>query len=336
MTEQNTDKTKQMYANIGKLITSSLKFKDILDGIMLEVKDFFKPQNWSLMRVDKNSDKLFFCITEGIDLDVVKKIKIQMGEGIAGTVAQTGRSIYVPDTTKDSRFSDRVDRISGFTTKSIIAVPMIFRGEVHGVIEIINREDGGSFTPDEHLILKTIADFSAIAFANAAIYEESVSISLTDSLTGLYNHAKLNFYIEKWSNPSSLKRRDKDRGTNIDVIFIDLDNFKEINDTFGHKEGDCVLIHTAERLKKILRSEDLLFRVGGDEFLAIIERKTNDIQDKARRRIEKDLSIINYTSMEQGYTVNFSYGISSGTTDNLSHLIHDADVNMYKNKNSKK
>jgi len=116
---------KQLYANIGKLITSSLELDKVLEGIMEEVKVFFDAENWSLMRLDPNTDELFFVIVQGIDRKAVENIRLGPGEGIAGMVAKRGQSVFVPDTSADPRFSDRVDRATGFRTRSVMAVPLI-------------------------------------------------------------------------------------------------------------------------------------------------------------------------------------------------------------------
>ena len=161
-------KIKKLYSSIGKIITSSLEFGAIQDAVMEEIHLFFDAENWSLMRLDPNTDELFFVIVKGIDAKAVENIRLGRGEGIAGTVARTRKSIFVPDTSRDKRFSDRVDRATGFKTRSLMAVPVIFGDTLYGVIELVNRGSGGLFTEMEHLILQTIADYAAIAFANAA------------------------------------------------------------------------------------------------------------------------------------------------------------------------
>ena len=106
------------------------------------------------MRYDHTSNKLFFVIIEGVNYNKVENINLRLGEGIAGTVVKTGESIFAPDASKDQRFSDKVDKITGFKTESIIAVPIKIKDWVFGVIEIVNRENKEPFTEDEHIILK--------------------------------------------------------------------------------------------------------------------------------------------------------------------------------------
>ena len=168
----NNDKSLQLYINIGKLITSSLDFEKIIEGIMDELNLFFSPDNCSILRLDQNTDELFFVAVKGISLDNLKDIKLKVGEGVAGIVAQTGESMYIEDTAHNEFFSKKIDKISGFHTKSIIAVPIKFRDKIFGVIEIINQQNSSNnkenFSKADSIILESIADFAAIAFANAS------------------------------------------------------------------------------------------------------------------------------------------------------------------------
>ncbi len=327
---------KKLYASIGKLITSSLELNEILEGIMEEVRVFFNAENWSLMRLDPNTSKLFFVIVQGIDGTAVENIRLGLGEGIAGIVAKTGKPIFVPDTSRDNRFSSKVDRVSGFKTRSIMAVPLVFRKQVYGVIELVNRTTGGSFTEDEHLILQTIADFSAISFANANLYEQVLLLGNTDPLTGLYNRAKLDEIIAEAEKAKGPRRRKNDKETCAVVVVIDIDNFKEINDNYGHREGDAVLKELSRLLKARLRTNDCIFRIGGDEFLALIRTSSPDSLEHLEKRVLKSLSGIASFSMNNKYRARFTSGSSSGPLSSLRNLIHHADLAMYENKNALK
>ncbi len=332
----DSENKNRLFANIGKLITSSLELNKILEGIMEEVSLYFNPQNWSLLRYDHTSDLLFFVIFEGLSYNKVESISLKPGEGIAGSVVTTGQSIFVPDTSNDPRFSDKVDKITGFTTESVIAVPIKMKEWVFGVIEIINRENHGQFTEDEHLILQTIADFSAIAFANNLLYEKAISKSEVDNLTGLYNKAKLDEFIKEHAGRDNPHRRGADTHSDIIAVYIDLNDFKEVNDTYGHAEGDEVLRRVSMRLESLFRSDDLAFRIGGDEFLILIQIDENMESSAIISRIEEVLSNLKVTSIKKGYTVTLSFGIKTGRITDIGTLIHDADLNMYEKKKKKK
>lgn len=318
---------KQLYANIGKLVTSSLKQEEIFRGIMDEVRAFFRPQNWSLLRVDETTQELFFVIAEGLDHKLVRQIRLQVGEGVAGHVAQTGQSLYVPDAQQFDKFSRKVDELSGFTTHSLIAVPIRFHDKTYGIIEIVNPDHGGKFTEDEHLILQTIGDFSAIAFANAALYNETLNLAQNDPLTGVYNRNRLNKMIAKW-HPTH-ERREETNKYFLTLALIDLDNFKEINDTLGHQTGDNVLIHITTKLKKMIRSQDSIFRIGGDEFLLAMPTRKEKNTNKLEQRLEQALKRLQGQTNQEDPPYSFSFGIKSGQATQFEKLFHNVDQKMY-------
>ncbi|MCX8124859.1 MAG: sensor domain-containing diguanylate cyclase [Spirochaetes bacterium] len=314
-------KVKQLYANVGKLIVSSLELEHILEGIMEEVHTYFAPQNWSLLRYDPNSEELYFVISHGIDFDSVKNIRLKKGEGVAGYVVETRKPVFVPDTSIDNRFSDKIDRITGFSTKSVMAVPMIFRDTLYGVIELINRAQGGIFSSDDYLVLQTIADFSAIAFANSLLYEKATTLASIDPLTGLYNVRKLNELTKIWSKEEPVRREDT---TNIvAVLLFDIKGLNDINNIGGHKEGDRILKQVSRLLKASLREHDITFRTGGDEFLAIINCDNYfDLKSLVERIIQKlhTITLPDHPHLR----IQVSHGLSIGTRNRLSQLIEEA------------
>jgi diguanylate cyclase (GGDEF)-like protein len=325
----------ELYTKVGKLITSSLHVNEVLEGLMEEIHTYFQAENWSLMRLDPNTGELFFVIAKGIDARAVEHIRLVPGEGIAGKVARTGEPIFVADASGDPRFTDRVDRASGFVTRSVMAVPVKFRGAVYGVIELINRNTGGIFSEFELLVLQSIADFTAIAFANAAVYEKAIMLGNTDPLTGLMNRVKLDQVIQDAERETGGHRRRRNEFAYAVAAMIDIDRFKEINDDYGHREGDNVLRETSRRLREVTREGDLVFRIGGDEFLVLIVDDSRDYLATLEERLVADLGSLSSFTMEEGGEVRFSFGTCMGEMTRLSDLIHEADLAMYKNKENR-
>lgn len=322
-----------LYMSIGKLITSSLDVTRVLEGIMEEIRIYFDAANWSLMRLDPVTEELFFVIVKGIDSRAVENIRISPGEGIAGLVVKTGESVFVPDTSIDRHFTGRVDLISGFTTKSVIAVPIKYHGKIYGVIELINRNTGGIFCDFEHMILKSIADYSGIAFANAILYERAVTLGITDPLTGLLNRIRLDEVISESVRLNHPNERRSNEYYYAIAAVIDINSFKDINDEYGHREGDDVLRETSERLRRVARASDMIFRTGGDEFLILILESTKTYLEQVGRRLHSELEVLSRFTMASGCRVTFSYGISAGKLSRITELMHSADLLMYKRKN---
>ncbi|ASV12088.1 diguanylate cyclase [Leptospira santarosai] len=315
----------QLYSSIGKIITASLEQQEVLDAVMEEVRLFLSPENWSLMRYDENSGELFFLIAEGLELERIKNIRLKSGEGIAGSVVQTKSSIFVENVRNDPRFSRKVDEKSGFETKTIIAVPMVFRGQVYGVIELVNRFDGSSFTPEDLVILQTIADFTAISLAHSNQFEETKALAFRDALTGVFNRNKLNHLKKEWSD----RRMDDHVAL---VALLDLNDFKLINDTYGHKTGDQVLCHFANILRYVIRGTDKIFRIGGDEFLILFQNENKEKLLQTQNRFREAMSILLRKCKENNPPFYFTWGMSVGSLRKLDELIHEADLSMYASK----
>jgi diguanylate cyclase (GGDEF)-like protein len=322
----------KLYTEIAKLITSSLEVSEIIDAIMLEVKNFFQPQNWSLLRLDITSNKLFFIVADGIDQEVVRHIHLDVGEGIAGYVAETAKSKIVHNVDNDSSFSPLIDKLTGFKTVSVIAVPIVFQNQVLGVIELINTVDARSFTDDDLIILETIADFSAIALTNAMRYEYMSSLAISDPLTGLYNRARLNKLLSTSSHPGTRMGKEG-ADSRIIVVCVDVNNMKYVNDNFGHRAGDEVLVKTANHIQACCLHKDLAFRTGGDEFLLLIINYDKHSEEAKLSHLRKQLEDCSKPAMRnQG----FSFGMVAGCVRDLEQLLADADADMYKNKQMNK
>jgi len=321
--ELDFDKIKHLFAGISKLITTVQNIDEVLSKIMDEVELFFNPTNWSLLRLDDATNELFFEIVKGIDSTKVKEIHLKLGEGIAGKVAKTGETVLVEDVSKSKEFSSKVDKASGFVTKSIVAVPIVFGDRIFGVIQLINKTDGSNFSERDLFVLETIGKFSGIAFVNAMYYEELVNIAQRDPLTGLYNRSKLEKVLRAWKG---------DMKNYATAVLIDLNDFKIINDTHGHKAGDHLLRDTAQYLTSYLNPGDLLFRLGGDEFLILAEST-----DKTREAVEADLKQkMEIASTGISHSGGCSFGLCTGIRADGDRLISEADVNMYSNKKEMK
>jgi len=311
----------KLFTEIAKLITSSLDIQVVIEAIMEQVQIFFKPQNWSLLRIDEETKELYFVVAEGLDVKQVADIRLKIGEGIAGYVAASGKSKFVANARLDPHFSPMVDQLSGFQTTSVIAVPIRYQEKVLGVIELINTHENRKFRTREMQILETIADFSAIALTHAMLYTQVLSLATKDPLTLLYNRGRLNALVEEYSTHVSKRY--------IVVACIDVNNLKQINDTYGHKAGDKLLVVTAKEIIGCCRKNDFAFRIGGDEFILIIVNIKKENVEKIHQRLSKQLSD---RAGPKVPFLGFAFGISAGLQQNISQLLTQADSAMYLHK----
>src|SRR3982075_1278562 len=121
LTRQSQELT--IFHDVAKALTSSLDLDSILQTIMKKMAEFFRPDTWSLLMVDEQRNELYFAIAIGEASESVKNLRLKMGEGIAGWVAQHGQTLIVPDVSKDPRFAKRIDESTKWETRSIVCLP---------------------------------------------------------------------------------------------------------------------------------------------------------------------------------------------------------------------
>src|SRR6202162_1529467 len=127
-----------VFHELGKALTSSLQLDQVLSTIMEKINEVLRPDTWSFLLMDLEKGELFFQIATGKGAEALKDVRIKVGQGLAGWVAQTGEVVGVADTSTDSRFFKQVDAKTKMETRSIVAVPVRFREQCLGVIELIN------------------------------------------------------------------------------------------------------------------------------------------------------------------------------------------------------
>src|SRR6201998_16910 len=125
-----------VFQELGKALTSSLQLDQVLRTIMEKIDEFLRPDNWSRLLLDETKQELFFELEGGKASQALKDVRVKMGQGIAGWVAEHGEIVIVPDTAKDTRFFGKVDEKTKMETRSIVAVPVKFRDTCLGVIEL--------------------------------------------------------------------------------------------------------------------------------------------------------------------------------------------------------
>ena len=315
------------FTEIGKAITSARSLKEVLSEVMNQIGEVFAPSYWSLLLVDTGTGDLVFKIVIGKNADKLQGMKVLKGEGIAGWIAEHGQSVVIDDVAIDSRFSERIDATTGFKTKSIIGVPLKTQKRVFGVIELINKINGETFTPFDLKLLSTIADFAAIAIEKAYFFQSYRRMATIDSLTGVYNRR----YFERMlSRETESAERYK---YPVSCLLADVDNFKRINDKFGHLAGDRVLKRTADLLLANVRKADTVARFGGDEFVILMPYATREKSEIVRDRILQACEAANTDPKTLPFTL--SIGLHSAGPETVSDLLTQTDMDLYREKDKR-
>ncbi len=320
-----------LFHEVGKSLASTLDKHKILQTIMEKISDFLQPDTWSLLMVDEKTQDLYFEIAIGAGANKLKDVRLKMGEGIAGWVAEKGMPVLIPDVRKDPRFTRRVDEITSAETESLVCVPIKGRERVLGVIELVNHLGKGSFRQEDVPMLKNLADYAAIALENAGYVEKIHELTITDDCTALYNARHLNLVLD-----TEIYRSTR-YGYEFSVIFIDLDHFKQVNDTYGHLVGSKLLWLIGDLIKNHLRLIDYAFRYGGDEFVVLLPQTSKENALLVVRRIKDLLNTQTFFVEEElNVRVTASFGVAGYPADAKTRrdLLRLADEAMYVVKNT--
>ena len=341
MIDGKSDKNECLYetdallacVEIGKVLTSTLDLKQILELIMVKVSLLIEAQNWSLLLKNEITEELTFDIVVGINSDFMKGVRLEPGEGVSGHVVRTGIPMFLSDVEGDPRFSRKVDELTGFKTESIICVPLKIHGKILGVIEIVNVKNIALFETKYLPFLTILTDYAAIAIENSRLFAKIQRMSVTDEYTGLYNARYLHQII------GELIENSDRRNPEFAVVFVDIDNFKTVVDLHGHLLGTKMLKQLGQTITDCLFEKDILVKYGGDEYVIILPDSN---KQEAKKLTGKILSAIRETTYLQSESrpvkVTASFGIAMHPADagTIKDLLILADKAMYMVKNTTK
>lgn len=252
--------------------TSEMSLADNLVEILRKANEFVPSSAGSILldnplekRPDKRQNMLTFVAAFGDKADALIGTEIPAADGIAGRVYTTGEAHHASDARHDEFFFAGVDEMTEYSTKSLIAIPIRIEHEVCGVLELINRHGAQDFTEEDRNLLQIFAGYIAISIQNILDGRRAQELAKRDNLTGLFNDHYLHVALSRTIKECHEEDRD------LAVLFLDLDYFKRVNDTYGHLAGSQVLREVGYLLKSHMHdAESTPTRYGGDEFVLVI------------------------------------------------------------------
>jgi diguanylate cyclase (GGDEF)-like protein len=151
-----------------------------------------------------------------------------------------------------------------YSTKSCAIAPLVCHDRVVGVLNLADKMSGDGFSQEDITLIELFSQLVGASIGNIKLFEKTQRQAVTDGLTGLANHKTFYEMLERelW--------RSRRYGGQISVIMVDIDNLKEINDTYGHREGDRAIKEVSRKIKECIRQIDIAARYGGDEFAIIL------------------------------------------------------------------
>jgi len=318
----------QMFHKVARALTQTLELEDILRIIMDQMAQFFGPQQWSMLMVDEKAHELYYAIAVGEDSESIKSLRrIPIGEGFAGMVAKSGTPLVVPDVLLDPHWAAFSRANPDLNIRSIACVPVRSGDKVLGVIQLLNSKLD---LMSEYSIsfLRILCDYAAIAIQNAGTMKLIQELTITDDVTGLFNarhlYAMLDEQIAMGTNGG--------RRYQFSLLFVDLDRFKQINDTHGHRIGSLLLSEVGGLMKRCLGPTNPCFRYGGDEFVAILSGMDKPTAIEATMNLWEQLRLnVFLTGEKLDISLRGSFGLATFPEDGASmkEIIVASDTQMY-------
>jgi len=258
---------------------------------------------------------------------VIKSMKIPIGEdsGVIALTVMEGMPFIINTPEAKQKAQNEFSMIMDLD--EFVTVPLKAKNKVIGVLLADNRFNKKPITTDAVRVLTMFANQAGLAIENSRLYEQTVVLSNSDSLTGLWNHGYFQYLMGEEIKRSSLAK------SRFTLLMIDMDNFKAFNDTYGHQAGDSMLREISAKLKDISRKIDIIARYGGEEFGIILPMTKKEealiLAERIRKAVEISPSLKNMT---------ISIGVASFPEDGDTKeaLISKADKALYEAKRSGK
>lgn len=310
--------------DVAKLLMSTLDLKELL-GRLMNIVINVTESSMGIVYLYEEGAKLF---VPSINYGTVAELRpIAFGEGYPGMAAQENRIIILRPPADGS-----IEKMELGYTKAVpnevAYIPLRYQERILGVLVLGSVK---KYSEEEAKLFEYLASQISIALDNAIMHQKIQELSITDSLTGLYNRRYLNARLEEeWARTI---RHNKP----LSVILSDIDNFKSINDTFGHDKGDEVLKAVSSIVKANVRKEDLASRYGGEEFVVALVDTSKEDATRFAERIRELVRAQTFKWTEKPVTISIGVVCNSDFKAAVfDELIQAADHAMYKAKTSGK
>ncbi len=318
----------RLFHDVARALTSSLDLPTILRCILEQMEPFFRPESWSLLIVDEQRRDLYYAVARGTSDEALQTIRIPLGTGVPGWVALHGEALITGGDGTNARLTDESQQTPQL--HSAICLPLLAKSRTLGVLQLNHVEP--LTLPDEAItFLYILCDYAAIAIENARAVERIQELTITDDTTMLHNQRHLAAVL-----PNEIARAERFLSP-LSLIFLDLDSFKQINDQHGHAVGSRVLAEVAQVISRTMRSVDICFRYGGDEFVVVLPETNRSAAMGAAKRLLNVLRIHTFLRMEGlSLRLTASLGTASYPEDGKTPaaLLECADRRMYSVKHS--
>jgi len=317
----------EIYAlyQIAQTMGTSLGVSDSMAHIASKLTTLVPFSACTLFLYDPATDTLRCRFATGTDFELMQQLTLKSGQGLTGWVARNRRSLV---NARPSSDLEAAGLNLPTALQSALVCPLVFEDRVIGTLAV-HHTTPSFYQEDHRRLLDRVCEQAAAVINNAIVYERTHEDSLTDPLTGLQNTRFMVTHLN-----AELARAER-LNNEVSLLVLDLDDFKEINDTHGHHVGDRALRDVAQVLRTVIRPYDICVRYAGDEFIVVLADCGFDEAENKRRELQEAVSDAVFEA-RPGTRVPLS--ISAGSAvfphdgDNYESLLAKADSRMYRDK----
>ncbi|MBA7561707.1 hypothetical protein ES708_03347 [subsurface metagenome] len=330
---KRNEKLQEVLYNISKAANSPITLNQLYKTIHKVLGNIIDTTNFYIALVDVNKDELYFPYYIDEKDEKMPTLKFSITNTLTTYVIRTGKSLLNNNEQYKEMINQGILTPMGSTTDESIwlGVPLKIEGKIMGAMAVQSYTNPNLYREEDIKLMEFVSNQIATAIERKRMEEELKRLAHYDTLTGAYDRG---YGLGLLQRQLKLSKRDK---SPLLLAYCDLDNLKDVNDEFGHEEGDRAMVQVAKLFKSILREVDIITRMGGDEFLLIfLDSSLNEIAI-IRKRLNRELARLNHIS-KKPYKIEFSTGFSNydpANPQSMDELIRIADENMYKEKKSK-
>ena len=317
--EQRRSRHLAFLNNVSKTAISSEDSEQMLSEIVGHIQKNFRFDHIGIGIFDYARKEIEIKAEAGAAANTLGK-RIPLGAGILGRVARTGESALLQSSGQTQLQGVLPDSLA------VLCIPITYGETLLGVLNIESREEN-ALAPEDVLIMNTLADLLATALHNSFVFQKLQQQSITDGLTGVKTRRFL------WEALSAEWKRASRSGRPFSVVLMDLDKFKDVNDTLGHLEGDLVLARVGRLLEQKCRQSNVVARYGGDEFIILMPETS---VEQARTLAERLRQWLSTDPMLQDHMITGSFGVATFPVHGFTaeEIIRVADAGMYISKHA--
>jgi diguanylate cyclase (GGDEF)-like protein/putative nucleotidyltransferase with HDIG domain len=323
---------REIYAlyEIAQTMGTSLGVADTMALISSKLSSLVPFTSCALFLYTEETDALRCAFATGVEADAINTMTIRSGQGLTGWVARNRRPLVNARPSADFEAAGLTNRPTAL--QSALVAPLVFSDRFIGTLAVYHAT-ADFYTDDHRRLLDRVSEQAAAVIHNSIVFEQTQEDSLTDPLTGLPNTRFMFMHLTR-----ELARAERLK-SEVALLVMDLDKFKEINDSHGHHVGDRALREVAKVLRNGIRPYDICVRYAGDEFIVVLSGCGQDEAERKRLELQTAVDAVQFEARpgrRLPLAISVGAAIFPHDGDSYESLLATADSRMYRDKTRRK